>query len=102
MRPGERNHQITIQYKDKGEWKDLCTVWAKRNAHRGRKRFLAATDYAELTVVYEIRFRRGILPNMRLIDLTDNNREYKVHFVDDDPWGNRSETHIETKELSDG
>lgn len=102
MLPGERNRQITIQKKIAGEWTDFCTVWAKRNAHRGRKRFLAATDYSELTVVYEISFRRGILPNMRLIDKTDNNREYKIHFVDDDPWNNRSETHIEAKELADG
>lgn len=102
MHPGKRNHQITIQRKVSGEWTNLCTVWARRNAHRGRKRFLAATDYSELTVVYEIRFRRGILSNMRLIDKTDNDREYKIYFVDDDPWGDRSETHIEAREYGNG
>ena len=102
MLPGKRNHQVTIQHKVSGEWEDLCTVWAHRNAYRGRKRHLAATTYAEITVVYEISFRRGITEDMRLIDLSDNNREYKVFFVDEDPYGDRSETHIEAKELTDG
>lgn len=83
-------------------WADVVTIWAARRTLRGREYFAAAAVNAENTVRFEIRYRTGILADMRLIDLKDN-RTYNIHAVLDDVQGDRTETHLmTTEELRNG
>lgn len=82
-------------------WTDVATVWASRNPLSGREYFAAAAANAEKTVKYRIRYRPGILPNMRLIDHRDD-VTYEVKAVLDDYYGDRTQTHILAEVLQDG
>lgn len=112
LNTGKLNRRITIQKKGPSEdesgypipnppWIDIMTVWASREPLRGREYFAAAAVQAETTVRYKIRYREGIKSYMRLIDLKDN-RIYELDSVIDDPFNDRTETHLMAIEASNG
>ncbi|MFW5438746.1 phage head closure protein [Paenibacillus apiarius] len=109
----ELNRRITIQQKTvltdqegilQEKWVPVCTIWAKREPIRGREYFEAAATNAEKTVRYKVRYRLGILPEMRIIDgkkkVNDEeiDRVYHIVAVLDDVHGDRTETHLMTEE----
>lgn len=110
MNIGKLNHRITIQRPGRteddagypipggSEWEDVATVWAAREPLRGREFFAAAAVQYEKTVRFRIRYRRGIIPGMRVLC---EGRVYKIYAVLDDVYGDRTETHLMTVE-SDG
>ncbi|MDO3680428.1 phage head closure protein [Paenibacillus ehimensis] len=95
------NRRITFQKQDgfttndEGisvpNWVDHATVWASRRPLRGREFFAAAAVNAENTVRYEIRYRPGITPDMRLLD---SGRTYSISAVLEDVYGDRTQTHV--------
>ncbi|WP_339273628.1 phage head closure protein [Paenibacillus sp. FSL W8-0426] len=106
MNPAKLNRRILLQRKseadedDSGypvnpgnEWEDVMTLYASREPLRGREFFAAAAANAELTLRYKIRYRDGITPDMRFIDL-NNGRTCNITAVLDDPFGDRTETHL--------
>lgn len=106
MNPAKLNRRILLQKKSNGEedesgyptspddeWEDVMTVYASREPLRGREFFAAAAANAELTLRYKIRYREGITPDMRFKDL-NNERICNITAVLDDPYGDRTETHL--------
>lgn len=77
MNPGKLNKRITIQQKiasqtdEEGnpieKWEDVVTVWAAVKPLRGREFWQAASVNAENTIRVEIRYRKGITNNMRIL-----------------------------------
>lgn len=112
MKPlvNELNRRITIQQltntvDDEGipveTWTDVCTVWAARSPLSGKEYFAAAAANAEKTVKYRIRYRPGVLPNMRLVDHRDG-VTYEIKAVLDDYYGDRTQTHLMCEVVEDG
>lgn len=75
MNPGKLNKRITVIEQSKthnsyGEleesWIDVCTLWASFSNQHGRKFFMAKQVHAELTEIVTIRYRKDILPNVRI------------------------------------
>lgn len=105
------NRKITIQQQTTGTdpegiplpatWADVFKGFAAREPLRGREFFEAAASNAEKTVRYKMRYRTGIEEDMRLIDTRDN-KTYVIKAVLDDVYGDRTETHLMTEEVSDG
>lgn len=83
------------------EWVDVATLWADRKPLNGREYFAAAAINAEKTVKYRIRYRKGILPNMRLFDVIDG-VYYNIAAVLDDYYGDRTQTHLMCEVIDDG
>lgn len=107
---GMLNRKITIQEVQtvvspegipEETWVDVMTLFAYREplATRSWEYFEAAAIQAEKTVRYKIRYRKGILPNMRVVD---EGRIYNIKVVMDDVYGDRTETYLMTQELEDG
>lgn len=48
-------------------WQDVVKVWATVNPLRGREFWQAASVNAENTIRVEIRYRKGITSNMRIL-----------------------------------
>ncbi|HFR4183360.1 TPA: phage head closure protein [Bacillus cereus] len=48
-------------------WQDIVKVWAAVNPLRGREFWQAASVNAENTIRVEIRYRKGITNNMRIL-----------------------------------
>lgn len=108
---GKMNRRITIQRKveerdeagypipSEHAWQDVASIWAERLPLRGREFFAAAAAQHENTVRYRIRYRNEVQAGMRLID---SGRIYHIYAVPDDVKGNRTETHLMTKELLNG
>jgi SPP1 family predicted phage head-tail adaptor len=61
-------------------WADVATVWAAVEPIRGREYFQAAAVNAENTVRFRIRYRPGIMPNMRALY---NGRTFNIQSVID-------------------
>lgn len=104
MNPGKLNRRITIQQKTitrdaEGfpveQWVDYATPWAGQKALSGREFFAAAAVNAENTVRYEIRYRTDIRPDMRIVD---KGQIYNITACIDDPYGNRTRSHLMAKE----
>ncbi|MGF6356766.1 SPP1 family predicted phage head-tail adaptor [Paenibacillus sp. 4624] len=106
MNPAKLNRRILLQRKSNGTeddsgyptdpaetWEDVMTLYASREPLRGREFFTAAAANAELTLRYKIRYRDGITPDMRFKDL-NNGRICNITAVLDDPYGDRTETHL--------
>lgn len=106
MNPAKLNRRILLQKKSSGgedesgyprdpkeAWEDVMPLYASREPLRGREFFAAAAANAELTLRYKIRYREGITPDMRFIDL-NNNRICNITAVLDDPFEDRTETHL--------
>lgn len=110
LRANDLNRRITLQGKKTvldregtpiESWVDVATIWAARNPLTAKEFFAAATVNAEKAVKYRIRYRPGILEDMRLIDQRDG-VAYEIKGVLDDIYGDRTETHIIAEVLSDG
>lgn len=84
-------------------WVDFVTVWAAREPliAGASDFFSAAAINAEKTVRYKIRYRPGILANMRLLDRSDG-KTYSIKTPLDDVFGDRTETHIIAEVMEDG
>lgn len=106
------NRRITIQEKTTTTdpegvsietWVDVVTVWANRASMvtGGREFFQAAAINAEKMVKYIIRYRKNILPNMRIVDLQDN-MVYNIRTVMDDYLGDKTQTHLIADVIQDG
>jgi SPP1 family predicted phage head-tail adaptor len=106
MNPAKLNRRILLQKRSEptedesgypvapeSEWVDVFTLYASREPLRGREFFVAAAANAELTLRYKIRYRQDILPSMRFVDL-NNGRICNITAVLDDPFGDRTETHL--------
>ncbi|MBD7967763.1 phage head closure protein [Paenibacillus gallinarum] len=108
MNPAKLNKRITLQKKvtgednsgyptpGAGEWEEVISIYASRKPIRGREFFAAAAAQAENTVRFEIRYRSGITPDMRLVC---EGRIYNITAVLDDVYGDRTETHLMTTEV---
>lgn len=112
LKASDLNRRITIQEKrtitdPEGiateSWVDFVTVWATREPliAGARDFFSAAAINAEKSVRYKIRYRPGILANMRLLDRS-NGKFYSIKTPLDDAFGDRTETHIIAEVLEDG
>lgn len=110
LKPAELNRRITLQHltKTKDEigneikvWTDLVTLGANRKPLSGREWFGAVAVNAEKMVKYRIRYRRGIVPSMRLIDRQDG-MTYEIKAVLDDYYGDRTQTHIMAEVMQSG
>lgn len=110
LKPNELNRKITIQQAENTvdpegipveSWSDVMTIWSNRKPLSGREYFEAAAINAEKTVKYRTRYRRGIYPNMRLVDHLDG-RIYKIVAVLDDYYGDRTQTHLMVELVEDG
>lgn len=113
LQANDLNRRITFQRKvrtedDAGypipgasEWENGDTVWANREPLRGREFFAASAAQSEVTVRYKIWYKQGITADMRLVDLRDD-RIYEIVTPLDDPFDDRTETHLLVKEVSDG
>lgn len=105
MDSSKLNRRITIQeYKggtdDAGfptppVWMDIVTLWADREPLSGKEFFAAAAVQAENTVRFRIRYRKGINTKMRILH---DGFTYEIYAVLDDVRGDRTETHIMTKQ----
>lgn len=105
LNSGKLRRKITFQKKSRVEdesgyptetsesWEDVVTVYASREPLRGREFFAAAAANAELTLRYKMRYREGITPDMRFKDL-NNGRICNITAVLDDPYGDKTETHL--------
>jgi SPP1 family predicted phage head-tail adaptor len=89
MKISDLRHRITLQRKDIVKdpegiaietWADVATVWASVEPIRGREYFQAAAVNAENTVRFRIRYRPGIMPNMRVLY---NGRTFNIQSVID-------------------
>lgn len=111
LRSGKMNRKILIQQlttetNPEGipteTWTTAMTLYAFRvPMARFGEFFAAAAQNAEKTFRYEVRFRPGIAEDMRVLDLKDN-RVYEITAALDDAFGDRTETHIIAKEITDG
>lgn len=108
IKASKLNHRITIQQKgrtedDAGypipnpqEWEDVMTIWAGRRPLRGREYFAASAVQKENTVLFTIRYRKGISPYMRIVC---DGRIYDIYAVLDDVNDDRTESHLLTTEV---
>lgn len=110
LKKSELTRKITLQrmtsiVDDEGipveSWTDVVTLWANRKPLSGREFFEAAAINAEKTVKYRIRYRKGVEPNMRLLDHLDS-KTYSITAVLNDYYGDRTQTHIMAEVLEDG
>lgn len=110
IKPNELNRKITIQkvmnaVDPEGipieEWTNVATLWSNRKPLSGREYFEAAAINAEKTIKYRIRYRRDILPNMRIFDVLDG-KYYSIKAVLDDYYGDRTQTHLMCELIEDG
>lgn len=111
MNPAEFNRRITIQHQNgytrdaegnaRPNWEDFLTLWAGRAplTTRWREFFGSSAENAEMVVAYKIRYRKGIRPNMRVID---DGQVYDIVAVLDDIDGRRRVTHLMCKVVMAG
>lgn len=104
MNPAKLNSRIIIQQKTSqtdGEgiakvvWDDFITIWAGKKPLNGREFFAAGAENAENVVRYEVRYRTDIRTDMRIID---QGRVLDITSVQEDPYENRTRTHLMAKE----
>lgn len=90
MRTGRLDRIITIQgfsssQDSYGEeiktWTDTAKVWANKRNAKGNERFIANQDVATVDAIFTIRYRAGITPLMRILDV--DSREYNILSVID-------------------
>jgi len=76
MRPGELNRRIVVEQasnvkNDDGDlvssWATVAELWARRVDVSGRELEAAMAKDVEISVKFVIRYRTGILPNMRVV-----------------------------------
>lgn len=115
LQANDLNRKVAIQKKGRTEdeagypipnpkdWEDVFPfdIWANREPLRGREFFAADAAQSEITVRYKIRYREGINSDMRLVDKRDD-RIYEIKTVLDDPFDDRTETHLMVSEVSNG
>ena len=83
MQSGDLRHRIIIQYKptdgttDSG-WTTLVEVWTALKGLTGRLFYAAAAAQSENGVVFTIRYRTGIDPEMRIILDGDTENPYRI------------------------
>lgn len=72
---GKLKHRVTFQKLEQtknefgemlGEWTDVCTVWGQVGPVSGRQFFAAKQINNEISHNVYIRYRRDLLPNMRI------------------------------------
>lgn len=75
MRAGRLRHRVTIQQKTVSQdgygaevitWADVATVWASVEPLRGREFLDTRREGAEVSTRIVIRYRAGIVPEMRV------------------------------------
>lgn len=110
IQPSELTRKITIEQVTNTvdaegipveTWSTFAILRAARNPLSGREFFEAAAINAEKTVKYRVRYRKGLLPNMRLTDSLDG-KIYNIRAVLDDYYNDRTQTHLMVELLEDG
>lgn len=110
LKPSELNRKITIEQVTNTvdaegifteTWSTFAVIRAARRPLNGREFFEAAAINAEKTVKYQVRYRKGLLPNMRVTDALDG-KVYNIRAVLDDYYGDRTQTHLMCEVLEDG
>jgi phage head-tail adaptor, putative, SPP1 family len=99
LQAGLLKHKITIQHdisdgtEETKTWTNLCTVWAAKKGLTGRLYYSAAAAQSENDVIFTIRYRADIKPNMHIIlgtesayeitsepvDIADNHQWLEIH-----------------------
>ncbi|WP_443113311.1 phage head closure protein [Herbaspirillum seropedicae] len=99
MRPGELNRRITIEQVSNvknsdgdlvAAWVTVTELWARRADVSGRELEAAMAKDVEISVKFVVRYRNGILPNMRVVL---DGQYYRV-IAALDKSGRREELHI--------
>jgi len=76
MRAGELRHQVSVQIKPTGkdehgnvrtDWTEVAKVWTKKEDLSGRELFAAQAAQSEVTTRFRLRYRKDIVPHMRLV-----------------------------------
>ncbi|MEN3132503.1 phage head closure protein [Bacillus albus] len=108
LNASDLNKRITLQKKSNDyhtdeegnpieKWEDVATVWAAVKPLRGREFWQAASVNAENTIRVEIRYRKGITNNMRILY---GNRLLDINSVIDVEEKHR-DMHLMCKEVLD-
>jgi len=98
-------HYTTVDVDDEGiarkDWVPLATVWAAKSyaATGAREYFQAAAINAEKRIQYRIRYRKDVLPKMRVVD---DGKTLEIITVMDDINSDRTVTQIIAEMLEDG
>lgn len=108
VNPGKLNKRITLQRsitdKDASgrpvkRWVDVATVWAAVRPLRGREYHAAAANNAEGTKRVEIRYRKGITTDMRVLY---GGRILEINSPPIDPDEQHKELHLMCREWMPG
>jgi len=107
VNPGRLNKRVTLQRKKSTKvdgkmvtsWEDVATVWAAFEPLRGREYFAAAAVNAEGTIRVRIRYRSGLMADMR-IKYGDRILDIKSPPIDPDE--KHVELHLMCAEASNG
>ena len=103
MKAGELRDRVTLQQSDAvnvdgvpvGDWVDVCTVWAQVVDLSGRELEAQQQTGAEISTRIRIRYRAGLLPQMRALR---GARAFDIQAIID-PDGRRRELQLMCKEL---
>lgn len=86
MQSGELKHKIKILYNNSDgthdpspeDWATLCEIWAAKKGLVGRAYYAAAAAQSENEIVFTVRYRTGIKPEMRIELDGDTNNLYRI------------------------
>ena len=83
MQAGELRHRIIIQQNVSDgttdpNWQTVVEVWAAKKGLTGRLFYEAAAAQSENEVVFTIRYRTGIKPEMRIVLDGDTENLYRI------------------------
>lgn len=83
------------------EWVDLITLWAfsKSMSSRWKEYFQAGGHNAERMTQFELRYREGIDTSMRIMF---KGNLFEIVSVSEDPHGDKTETWLFAKEITNG
>ena len=104
MQAGKLRHRVTIQQNtptrdsfgaEVESWSDVTTIWAAVEPLQGREFFDAQAVNPETTTRIRIRYRSGIVPEMRV---AWGSHTYDIQSVIE-PESNRRELHLLCREL---
>lgn len=98
-------HYATVEVDEEGiaikDWIPLVTVWASKLplVAGAREYFQAAAINAEKRIQYRIRYRKDVLPNMRIVD---DGKTLEIITVMDDASSDRTVTRLVAELIEDG
>lgn len=115
VNPGELRHKITVQYNASDgttnpDWQPLFSflhdgqtthvIYASKKDLRNKIYYEAAEEQSENVVIFTIRYRDGIKPQMRIIDNGDSEHPYEIIADPIDPEDRRCWLQIHSRRIS--